>query len=359
MRPGTETEAETLAWVHDDRAVRAFLQAPHHGRLKSRGNTNFYYDQGPGSKEPLHLRGLTDPLRERFWSQEASSVARKRFYSQDPDTIKKGKRFLTQPKPKVKNPDAKRRIDQHFINPKQPPPLVIPLKKNRPKGKSSMKTNSIKAMRQGTQVHRQIDQVAKLGVNEFLDANETFHPYVLAVILALHVHKPELRILHTEYLAGCPTLGIATRIDIVCVDQQGRIYIVENKTGSPTEHSWSGHNGRMQNALQPYLGNSAHNRAKVQAIAGAMMAILGTQLELSNQVRCLVSHVNDEQVTLELVPDDVTATLGPLIYEDLLQHQRRRKLRLIKQEAAIPTKKWKKAKTQNKKKIKNKRPVKR
>jgi hypothetical protein len=314
MQPSTETEA--LAWVDDDRSARAFLESPHQGQLRSKGKTNFYYTQ-PG-QEDKPLRGLTDPLRECFWPQEANGKLRKAFYARDPETKARKKNSARRPVPKPGKPSSAYGS------------LTIPLKKARPKGKSALKTNSIKALRQGSQVHNQIDQVAKLGVNEFLDKNDSFHPFVLAVILALHVHHPELRILKTEFLAGCPVLGIATRIDIVCVDKQGRIYVVETKTGSPTEHSWKGCNGRMRDVLEPYMGNSAYNRAKVQAIAGAMMAILGTQLQLAHQVRCLVAHVNDNQVKLKLVPDATVATLGPLIYEALLAHQSRRARRGVR-----------------------------
>jgi hypothetical protein len=212
----------------------------------------------------------------------------------------------------------------------------IPSKKNTLPKTNAIKSNhkkrapGIEAMRQGSQVHHQIDQVVKLGVNEFLEKNDSFHPFVLAIIVALHAFNPELRILGTEFLIGCPTLGIATRVDIICVDKEGTIYIVENKTGSSTEHIWSGHNGRMNGALEEYLGNSAHNRAKVQAIASAMLAILGTDLSL-DRVRCLVAHVNNKEVKLELVPDQVTVKLGPIIYSALLTHMTRsRHLKALK-----------------------------
>jgi len=325
----TPTAQEALAWVNNSAGIRQFLRAPYHGHLKTKGPNTFVYDT-------QKLRGLTDPLRECFWQQEASAVARKRFYASDP-----AKKTGTTTKRPAPPPVPKRAND--FFHPAHPPPLVLAMKPARApakgkapktnaiktgggkkgKKKNALKQASIAALRQGSQVHRQIDQVVKLGVSEFLARNVSFHPYALAVILALHAFDPELRILHSEYLAGCPTLGIATRIDIVCVDRAGRIYVVETKTGSPTAHSWTGCNGLMGGALKDYFGNSAHNRAKVQAIAGAMLAILGTQLSLG-QVRCLVAHVNAEHVTLELVPDDVVATVGPIIYAALLTRRKHR-----------------------------------
>lgn len=315
--------AEALAWVDDDRAIRQFLRPPYMGHLKTHGPNKFMYDD-------QKLRGLTDPLRECFWPQEASGVARKRFYAQDP-----AKKLKTSAARQIKQVTKKPGFFDR--------PAAVPLKKKKP---NNLKQASLQALRHGSLVHRQIDQVVKLGVNEYLDKNDGIDPHALAIIIALHTFEPELRILCTEYVAGCPTLGIATRIDQICVDKSGRLYVVETKTGSPTDHSWSGYNGMMRAPLADYFGNSSHNRAKVQAIAGAMFAILGTQLSLGGQVRCLVAHVNDKQVKLKLVPDAVVATTGPIIYAALLAHQTRRKhrttLKQIKQEgAAAPAKKRK------------------
>jgi hypothetical protein len=313
---------EALAWVNDASAIHLFCQAPHHGHLKSKGSTRFFYDTTP-------QRGLTDPLRECFWPQEASAAAREAFYKRDPEPPPKVK-----PAPKVA---AGPKPFAHTFFSTAPRPTVALKKKHAPAKAKKSKAHSggIKALRLGSQVHRQIDQVVKLGVNEFLDKNTSFRPETLAVIMALHDYNPELRILFTEYLAGCPALGIATRIDIICVDKQGRIYIVETKTGSASRHRWSGHNGMMRGALAPYFGNSSHNRAKVQAILGAMLAILGTGLAAGGQVRCLVAHVNGGLAKLELVPDAVVATVGPIAYAALLAHQRKYKSKHIKQESGV------------------------
>jgi len=313
---------EALAWVTDTRAIHLFMQAPYHGHLTSRGNTRFFYDKQP-------LCGLTEPLRECFWPQEASAVARKRFYARDPVRLVKAK-----PKPKRPAPRTKPTVwgKQSFFNPVRPLPLSGVHKPPRT-GKTKPTTSAIKtkkprpgikALKHGSTVHREIDQVVKLGVNGFLDQHKTFDQDTLAVIFALHDFDIELRILYTEYLAGCPILGIGTRIDQVCVDKQGRIYIVETKTGSSTTHRWSGHNGQMRGALE-HMGNSAHNRAKVQAMLGAMMAVLGTELAIGGQVRCLVAHVHGGRVHLELIPDIVVSTVGPMAYRALMTHQAKRK----------------------------------
>ncbi len=320
--------SEALAWVDDDRAIRQFLRPPYMGHLKTHGPNKFMYDD-------QKLRGLTDPMRECFWPQEASGAARKRFYAQDP-----AKKLKSSAARQIKQVAKKRGFFDR--------PAAVPLKKPnpKPKPKNNLKQASLQALRHGSLVHRQIDQVVKLGVNEYLDKNDGIDPHALGVIVALHAHTPELRILCTEYVAGCPTLGIATRIDQICVDKAGRIYVVETKTGSPTDHAWSGYNGMMRAPLADYFGNSSHNRAKVQAIAGAMFAILGTQLSLGQQVRCLVAHVNDNEVKLKLVPDALVATTGPLIYAALLAHQQRRKhrtgLKQMKQEGAPVVKKKRK-----------------
>ena len=133
------------------------------------------------------------------------------------------------------------------------------------------------------------------------------------------------RPLATEFLVGDAAVGVGTELDGVWVAKDGTLHFVELKTGYADDRDWYDEAGRMHGDLGRVLGDSTVNRAIVQCVAGALMAI--ETLQLNGAFACWVVRTNDSGTDIVPIASDLLYTIGPIIRDMLATHQQGRRRR--------------------------------
>lgn len=288
-------------WVKDKSGIQGLLDNPINRRLVKAGGAGYQIlNESTGKNNAM--RGVNPALMECFW----------------PQMSKKSKAF--------KRPSKKT---------KKPKPFSLKTRTGQEAARGHVR---------GTIIHRQVEDLVTLNPASF----QLRHPQVRFIASVLQqlispqgahkwstqlaraiVDNRKWRPIGSEVMVADEELGIATEIDMICVDREGVLHFIEMKTGYATLEEWRGCQGKMREPLHtmfadpktPTMGtNSAQNRAIVQIMFGAMLAFAGHKLQCRYQ--CWVVHVNDNGTEFLPVDVDLINNFGPLARAKLLKHQK-------------------------------------
>ncbi len=117
--------------------------------------------------------------------------------------------------------------------------------------------------RRGTTVHSQLESYAnETDFEVFVSRHPALHPYAKKAIKALEIWK--LEPIRAELAIADPILMIGTAIDMVCVDEEGRLVIIEWKCGM--DHYMMRGTASMRGPLGAFYSNSPLNQAYFQLL---------------------------------------------------------------------------------------------
>lgn len=177
----------------------------------------------------------------------------------------------------------------------------------------------------GTLVHRQIEDSVLHDNENFLRRHaQGMHPWARSLMKCLL--KRGMRPFRAEFTVHDADMGAATQIDLLAVDQTGRLVFIENKTGYGGG-DWmcvaEGTAWRLDvlTALGASFPCNPRNRAVVQATLGALMAVRMLRLP-EEAFAVLVLRVHDAAVDYVPVHPDFVRTTGLALYGALLAARR-------------------------------------
>ncbi len=266
---------DILQWVHNPVPALALLNHPRNNRITGVTGAGFLVLSEDGSKS-LQYTGLLKPLAATLWPQELTLKP-----------IKGGKKKKTSAT--LLGSDRRHRNAQMAATGRM----------------------------RGLIIHQQILDLVIMGVEAFHRKHQqAAHPWADSVLRLLINHG--LRPLIAEKCVFDDDLKIATAIDLVCVDKSGELHFIELKTGYSSVAEWLGaHGGNMRAPLHKVLGNTAQNRAKVQCMMGAMMAIQGHGIDAD--FHCWVVHAHDNGADLIPIHPTWVFQFVPLITVRIMQ----------------------------------------
>lgn len=284
-----DVERDVLPFLGAEAAahVRALVEHPRNALALAAGQYGFRtLDARTGQARTL--RGLTAVLEELYWAPEGSApppppVARKRNLSQWDR--------------------AKHR--------RSAKPAVAAA----PTGLSGT------GRMRGTLVHGQLHDLLTLDARAFKRRNaHGTHPWAVRVMEALL--QRGRRPVASELIVWSDAMRLGTAIDLVAVDCSaaggGALEFCEVKTGYAAEGAWTRSSGPMRGCLAGVLDDTPLNRAIVQALVGALLAISGHALR--GPFLCWVVRVDDAQVEFTRVAPDFVERHGPRIWAELTAH---------------------------------------
>jgi len=284
-------ERHVLKWVRDPTAIRALMENYARDRRITGGDKDGFHVLSEDGEKLHRFRGLLTPLAECFW-------------------------------PQLLNPAvvaaATKRVKKLS---KQPGPRAL---KTKPKYQSAQQ--AVKGRQRGSLVHLQIQQLVTMQTADFMHEHpEGAHPWAVDIPEYLE-RKKGWRPVCSEKRVFDERLGMATSIDLVYTDYTGMLHFIEVKTGYATAAEWLAETmGPMRGPLAGALKNNTLNRAMLQCIAGAMMAVEGYGIE--HEFGCWVLHKSENGITLDGADTEVMTLLIPVLYDTLLRHHLERKAR--------------------------------
>ncbi len=159
----------------------------------------------------------------------------------------------------------------------------------------------------GTAVHEELCYYAREGLERFLKKYPQPEIYTLRGILALREFG--LVPIYGELPIYDETVGYATAVDMLCVDQKadqaknlGCLVLCEIKTGYEMSTFDKGHKGMLGAAR--FLTNSRLNQARIQAYFAEMT--LKQRYRITNCVSAVIL-IHDQGVTGYIITDDIIA----------------------------------------------------
>ncbi len=169
----------------------------------------------------------------------------------------------------------------------------------------------------GSRVHKELNDFVLLGRDAFKKLHRgNLHHCTLQLLKAI-VAKLELQPFLPEYDIYCEHIGVGTSVDMVCVDNDGRIVLLEFKTGYAD--SFLAQDGHMARSLC-LMPCTPQNQATVQLVVAALILHKRYDVPLE-EMRLYVMRCDDAVVEIIPVPLPFVHKLGPTIYDDLLAIQ--------------------------------------
>jgi len=165
----------------------------------------------------------------------------------------------------------------------------------------------------GSQIHKELRDFVVLDGKNFKKNHKRLHPFssrILRVIVETMKWMPFL----PEHDIYDEDWGVGTSIDMICLDKDGRLILLEFKTGY--KDYFENPDGYMQHTLAR-MSNTIQNQATMQLTSAALILEKKYHVPVE-QMRLYVIRIDDE--TLDIVPVDrsFVQKLGPSIYQDLL-----------------------------------------
>ena len=177
------------------------------------------------------------------------------------------------------------------------------------------------AMR-GTLIHRQLHDAIALDEANFMRLHpDGSHPWLRPLVQALVQRRWQPA--RSEFVTRARALRMATRIDLICVDEEGRLVFIELKTGYDPITFHETADGRWLKGSPPHRHRwpcTPFRRAVVQCMLGALM--LAAELDLPDAAyRTAVVRVDDAAVELIEIEHHVLSTVGAATYAAILAGQ--------------------------------------
>ncbi len=272
---------DVLGWIVGDPCdALALVEHPHNDLFTS--DSNGFHVLDPETGKTQRPRGLTTPLAEVFWSTKGL-----------PGGSRKGR-------VKYRHNEGQKSVH------------VTPHRAKNVQG-------AARGMLRGNIVHGQIKDLVTLNSALFLrNHRHGAHPWSVDALDAINLR--DARPLSCELGVVDSKLGIATRIDMVAVRNNGHPIFIETKTGYDSREEWCGAKSWMRGPLRGVLVDSALNRAIVQIVMGALLAV--TSRDLKGVFECWVLHISSAGTEITEVSPKFISDYGPLIYQALRTHQK-------------------------------------
>lgn len=172
----------------------------------------------------------------------------------------------------------------------------------------------------GTQVHKEMHDFTVLDAKNFHKVYEgALHPYcerLFDVILKRQVWLPFL----PEFDIYDEALGIGTSIDMVALDRDGRLVLLEFKTGY--KNYFDSEDGYMHGTLAG-MRNTPQNQATLQLTSAAQILHRQYGVPLSDML-LYIMRIDDE--SLDIIPVDAqfVSHVGHFVYQGLLEYQQQK-----------------------------------
>ena len=133
-------------------------------------------------------------------------------------------------------------------------------------GNTGVKSSS-DGLRRGIMVHEQLEQYSNRPLDQFKRDNPKLHPFTSAIIIFLREFN--LTPLRSEVIIFDSEMGIATKIDMICLDKNMNMIGIEYKTGM--DHYILRGNGKMNGPLEGKLSNCPLNQAFFQIFLSSVI----------------------------------------------------------------------------------------
>ncbi len=246
-------------------AVRALVEHPRNALSLSTGQHGYrYLDVQSGQYRAV--RGLTTVLEEYFWSQTMPAARGPAKPVQAPPMSLWDRRRLAA---------AKR---------------AAAAATRAAKAAARVSHRGIAGHVRGSLVHGQVHDFFTLDRRSFQRRNGSgAHPWAAMAVTEL-LKRDKLPVA-SEFIVWNEQLRVGTAIDFIAVDKAtGTLEFYELKTGYAAPGEWTRSVGPMRGPLAGVLEDTPRNRAVVQIVAGALLAIVGHQV--TARFACYVMHVN-------------------------------------------------------------------
>jgi hypothetical protein len=285
-----DVERDVLAPLGERAAAARALLAHDRNRLTtSAGKNGFHYLDVITGKN-VSVRGLTVVLKERCWS------------------LNKPPRTLA------------------------PPPGYIAVSHNAAGERRLFKAprrglDAARGRVRGTLVHAQVRDLCFLDREHYHRTHpEGAHPWSLQLLDT--VTRQGWTPLAAEFIVYNAALRIGTAVDMVAVDKQGTLIFLEFKTGYAGD-AWCVSSGPMRGALgaappsRVAMADTARNRAMIQVMLGALLAVHGHQVD--GRIECWVLRVDDAGTELLQLSKTFLLAHGNRILAAWAQEERQRR----------------------------------
>lgn len=199
-------------------------------------------------------------------------------------------------------PDAGRKRSHSAAN--APPARPLAAHNFRGRGK-------LRGFQRGTLIHTQIEDAVHLTPAQFTARHpEGIHPWAHALLTEILARG--WRPVKSEFIVHDRDVFMATRIDIVCVDKNGHLYLIETKSGY-ANGTFDMDDGTAQWAIPelatvPNFPCTPRNLAVIQICMGGLMAHRMLALPF-DAFTCIVARVDDHSI--QFVPVAPTFLAGP------------------------------------------------
>lgn len=166
---------------------------------------------------------------------------------------------------------------------------------------------------QGTVVHQEIEDFLFYDSKNFRKKHPSIHIYTHR-ILKFILETMGWTLLRSEFDIYDQTLRIGTSFDIIAVTKEGKLVLIEVKTGF-TDY-FDRDDGQMLGVLHK-LTNSPHNQANIQLITGALLVVKNHQIALDNLLLYVI-RVDDNDLYYYKINNEYVQKKGPKIYNQLV-----------------------------------------
>lgn len=158
--------------------------------------------------------------------------------------------------------------------------------------------------KRGGLVHKQIEKLTNVGTSAIKKKGRALDEYTRKFLLAIRVWK--LRPVISELALYDSSTGVATKADVLCLDEKNRVVLVETKTGYYA--SWNRGCKIMSGPLHKPLSDSPFNQSLIQLLfTKKMVEAYGTRVD-----RAIVIKIDPDGVIMYPLPRDVELS-GPML----------------------------------------------
>lgn len=171
----------------------------------------------------------------------------------------------------------------------------------------------------GVHVHAQLRDFVVLDKKNFKKKYKELHSYCSKILSAI-IGRLNLKVFISELDIYDESLGIGTSLDMVCLDKDGKLGILEFKTGHTK--SFDCPDGKMQLTLKD-MRNTIQNQSIMQVFTGALILHRAYQIPL-DQMKLYVIRVDDESLDIIPVQSEFLEKMATPVYNDLLNFNNNR-----------------------------------
>jgi hypothetical protein len=302
-------ERDIIAHLAHPADARLLFTHTYVGAIGAEGGSYQFVD--PVSHKSRRLRGLTTVLAQLYWPAFTPwrAKGKEKGAANGNGPLKRTLQSVAQVT-KNKRPRAGASAHGPGLTPIRPAALTLVA--------PPTLTAAARGHVRGSIMHRQMEDLMTLDAESFRRRNpDGEHPWTARLFRAL-IARGKIP-LASEFRVADLALGVATRIDLVAVDEKtGHLCFLEYKTAGSRElfHVAETSEAPLERVLRATrLPNSALVRAMLQATVGATMAV--KMLGLRNAFEVTVVLVTEQAIDFIDIQDDFILGTGVAVYHDM------------------------------------------